>query len=355
MWFLQTRIPNTELHRKAFTRLITTTHIDGHPPYTNFGPRIGFAWQPTGKGNLVVRGGFGMFYDRVQAYYFVRAYQESPPYAVSLSYGPFNSYTLENPFPNLPTGSYPSRWSSLACDPDGTNCSGSGSNLSTMFLNPKVDVPLTYQYNVSIQYEFLRNWVLDVAYVSSHGTNLMNSYKNINLAQLATPENPINGQIANTSANIGLRVPYIGFQPTGLGGTYFDGRSNYHSLQSTLRKAFSNGLSLQASYTFSKNLTTLGAGDSSNSNDPLDQDQQYGPTSYNRPHRFILNYQYDLPLPGRHSGGFTGKLLKGWSVSGITTIQSGIPLTFTDSTAGTIYGTSGGRAQMCPNTPMTIS
>ncbi len=53
--------------------------IDGHPPYTNFGPRVGFAWQPTGKANLVVRGGFGMFYDRVQAYYYVRAYQESPP------------------------------------------------------------------------------------------------------------------------------------------------------------------------------------------------------------------------------------------------------------------------------------
>jgi hypothetical protein len=319
--------------------------IEGHPPYTNFGPRIGIAWQPTSKGNLVVRGGFGMFYDRLQAYYFVRAYQESPPYAVSLSYGPFNSYTLENPFPSLPTGSYPSRWSNLSCDPDGTNCTGFGSDLSTLFLDPDVDVPLTYQYNVSIQYEFLRNWVLDVAYVSSHGTKLMNSYRNINLAQLATPQNPIHGQIANTTSNVGLRVPHIGFQPTGLGGTYFDGNSNYHSLQATVRKAYSYGLSLQASYTFSKNLTTLGAGDSSNSNDPLDLDQQYGPTGFNRPHRFILNYQYDLPF-GTHQG-VIGKLLDGWSVSGITTIQSGLPITFTDSSAGSIFGAGGGRAQMC--------
>ena len=325
--------------------------LDGHPPYTNFGPRVGIAWQPTGKGNMVVRGGFGMFYDRVQAYYFVRAYQESPPYAVSLSYFPPNSYTLEDPFPDLPTGSYPSRWSSLTCDPDGTNCTPpwipSGSNLSTMFLNPKVDVPLTYQYNASIQYEFLRNWVLDVAYVGSKGTKLMNSYRNINLAQLATPESPINGQIANTTENVGLRVPHIGYQPTGLAGTYFDGRSIYHSLQASVRKSFSYGLSLQASYTFSKNLTTLGAGDSSNSNNPLDLEQQYGPAGWNRPHRFILNYQYDLPF-----GTYTGakeKLLNGWSISGITTIQSGLPLTFTDSSAGTIYGASGGRAQMCLN------
>ena len=319
--------------------------LDGHPPYTNFGPRIGFAWQPTGKGNLVVRGGFGMFYDRLQAYYFVRAYQESPPYAVSLGYGPGNSFTLENPFPDRPTGSYPSRWSNLACDPNGTNCSGSGSNLGTLFLTPKVDVPLTYQYNVSVQYEFVRNWVLDVAYVSSRGTKLMNSYRNINLAQLATPEKPINGQTANTLANVGLRVPHLGYQPTGLGGTYFDGRTNYHSLQATVRKAFSYGLTMQASYTFSKNLTTLGAGDSSNSNDPLDLDQQYGPTGWNRPHRFILNYQYDLPF-GSHQGA-KGKLVNGWSIAGVTTIQNGLPLTFTQTTRNSIYGGGTFRAQMC--------
>jgi hypothetical protein len=319
--------------------------IEGHPPYTNFGPRIGFAWQPTSKKNLVVRGGFGMFFDRVMAYYYVRAYQESPPYAASLSYGPFNSYTLDKPFPNVSTGTYPSRWSSLSCASDGTNCSGFGSNMSTMFLNPHVDTPLTYQYNVSVQYEFLRNWVLDLAYVGTRGTKLMNSYRNINLARLANSGNPINGQTANTSANIGLRVPHIGYQATGLQGTYFDAMSNYHSLQATVRKAFSYGLTLQASYTFSKNLTTLGAGDSTNSNDPLDQDQQYGPTNYNRPHRFILNYQYEMPF-GKHQGA-KGKLLNGWSVSGITTIQNGLPLTFTDSSAGSIYGASGGRAQMC--------
>jgi hypothetical protein len=313
--------------------------IESHPPYTNFGPRIGFAWQPTSNGKLVVRGGFGMFYDRVQAYPFVRAFQESPPYAASLTYWPPNSYTLEDPYPDIQPGSYPSRWSTLSCDPDGTNCTGYGSELNAKFLYPDVHVPLTYQYNVGIQYEFARNWVLDVAYVSSHGTKLMNSYRNTNLAQLATPENPINGQTANTTGNVGLRVPHIGFAAQGLQGTYFNGNSNYHSLQAAVRKAFSYGLSLQASYTFSKNLTNLGGG-----NDPLDLDQAWGPTGWNRPHRFILNYRYQLPF-GTHQGAM-GKLLNGWSVTGITTIQNGTALTFTDN-GGTIYGASTGRAQMC--------
>jgi hypothetical protein len=314
--------------------------IESHPPYTNFGPRIGFAWQPTSKANLVVRGGFGMFFDRVQAYPYVRAFQESPPYAVSLTYSFPNSYTLEDPYPDKQPGTYPSRWSSYTCDPDGTNCTGSGSDLNAKFLYPDIHVPLTYQYNVGIQYEFLRNWVLDVAYVSSHGTKLMNSYRNTNLAQLATPENPINGQIANTTGNIALRVPYVGYQASGLQGTYFNGSSNYHSLQTSVRKAFSYGLSLQASYTFSKNLTNLNGG-----GDPLDQDQLWGPTSYDRPHRFILNYQYHLPF-GTHQGAM-GKLLNGWSVSGITTIQNGGPITINESSRSNIYGASSSRAQMC--------
>lgn len=322
--------------------------IDGHVPYTNFGPRVGFAWQPSQGAKFVVRGGFGMFYDRVQADNFVHSVQQSPPYAVSLSYNAFNPHTLENPYPDKPLGTYLSRWSNLACDPDGTNCTGSGSDLNAAFLPPRIKVPLTYQYNVGIQYEFLPNWVLDVAYVSTHGTRLMNTYKEINYARLASPQNPINGQIANTLANVGLRVPYIGYQPAGLEGTYFDGRSNYHSLQTAVRKVFSRGLALQASYTFSKNLSTVGSGGmyvSSNSNDPLDQDQQYGPTSWNRPHRFILNYQYDLPF-GVHPGA-RGRLLNGWSISGITTIQAGLPLTFTDSSGGSIFGAGGSRAQMC--------
>jgi len=327
--------------------------IANHPPLSNFAPRFGLAWQPMRNGKLVVRAGFGLFYDRVWADSFVHGLQQNPPYGITVSYGPGNSQTLQNPFPNLPVGIWNSRWSNLTCLPNGTSCTGTNSNLNLPFLSPNIHLPLTRQYNLNIQYEFARNWVLEFGYVGSSGINLLDIYHNENMAQLASPSNPINGQIANTLANVNLRVPYLGFQPEGLQGTEFNGRSNYNSLQVTVRKQFSYGLSLQGAYTWSKSLSDLpgdvptgGTYYGMNSNNANEPAQQYGPTNWNRPQRFILNYNYDLPL-GTHQG-VAGKLLKGWSVAGITTMQSGTPLTLYDASAGSIYGTSSNaRAQMC--------
>ncbi len=322
--------------------------IDGHPPYTNFGPRIGFAWQMTSKGNLVLRGGFGLFYDRVWAGSFIQSVQEGSPYAIRGDYSSGNTQTLQTPFRDVSPGIWQSRWSNLTCLPDGTNCTGTTSNISAQFLATKVATPLMRQYTLMLGYEFARNWVLEAGYVGSTGTHLINEYHNINAARLATATNPINGQTANTLANRGLRVPFIGYQTEGLKGTEFNAHSNYNSLQVTLRKRFSYGFSFQGSYTWSKSLSDeVGTGSyyAQNSNDPADPKQQYGVTDFDRPQRFILNYQYELPL-GAHQG-LSGKLLMGWSVAGITTIQSGTAVSISDSAAGTIYGVTAARAQMC--------
>jgi hypothetical protein len=322
--------------------------IAEHPPYTNFGPRVGFAWQMTSKGNLVLRGGFGLFYDRVWAGSWVQSVQEGSPYAIRGDYSAGNTQTLQTPFRDVSPGVWQSRWSNLTCLPDGTGCTGTSSNISAQFLATKVATPLMRQYTLMLGYEFARNWVLEAGYVGSSGTHLINEYHNKNTARLATPTDPINGQTANTLANRGLRVPYLGYQTEGLKGTEFNAHSNYNSLQATIRKRFSYGLALQGSYTWSKSLSDeVGSGSyySQNSNDPDDPHQQYGPSDFDRTQRFIFNYQYELPL-GTHQGTL-GKLLNGWSVAGITTLQSGTPITITDSTAGSIYGSTGSRAQMC--------
>jgi hypothetical protein len=331
--------------------------LSSHPPYSNFAPRIGFAEQIASK--LVLRGGVGLFYDRIGLDAVVHAVEQGYPYSGTGDYGAGNQQTLQNPFPVTPIGVFAQRYFNPAClnaataaNPTPCNSPAYNSYLSAPFLDQDLHTPLVRQYNLNLQYEFIKNWVLEMAYVGSSGINLIDQYHNYNTAELATPGNPINGQTANTLNNVSLRVPYLGYQPVGLQGTAFDGKSNYNSLQVTLRKNFSHGFLMQASYTYSKDLSDInyiaGAAEyGANYNDPHNLSQQYGPVRFNRPERFVVNYSYDLPF-GTHQG-VTGKLLTGWNVSGVTTLQNGTPLTITDPAAGTIYGTTAGStAQLCP-------
>ena len=324
-----------------------TGYSFGSPPLINFAPRFGFAWQPTAKDNLVVRGGFGLFYDRIWMDPMVRSFTASPPYATTFNTSWPNTETLQAPYPTptTPLGSFEQRYANFA--------TGANSGLSAYFLSPDVHDPLVRSYSLDVQYEFAPTWVLEVGYVGDSGINSLDEYHQYNTAQLATPTNSVNGLTTSTLANLNLRVPYLGYTPTGLQGTAFDGKSNYNSLQLTLRKRFSHGLLMQAAYTWSKNLSDL-VDDSvskgayaANSNNANDFSQQYGPTDFNRPQRLILWYSYDLPS-GLHNGPL-GILINGWTVAGDTAFQGGTPLTIYDTGAGTIYGvTSNNRVQLCP-------
>jgi hypothetical protein len=321
-----------------------TGAIREHPPLSNFGPRVGFAYQVNNK--LVLRGGAGMFYDRIGADRFVHGVEQGNPYSTTLDYSGSAAapFTIDRPFPDLPLGQFVQRWANPT--------TLASSNLSVPYINEVIHTPLVRQFNLNVQYEFLPRWVLEVGYVGSNGINLMDYNHNANTALLASAANPVNGFTTTTKANVALRVPYVGYAPAGLQGTYFDGISNYNSFQATVRKQFSHGLTLQGSYTWSKSLTDLTV-DSANSNNASYLNQQYGPSYFNRPHRFIFNYSYDLPF-GKHAG-FVGKVLEGWQISGVTTIQDGQPMTFVDGNAGSAYGTNGtgttsgfGRAELCP-------
>jgi hypothetical protein len=314
-----------------------------HAPLSNFGPRIGFAYQAANK--LVIRGGAGIFYDRVGADRIIYAVEQGNPYSATVDFGVPNTQTLANPFPSTPVlGTFSSRWANFA--------TGQTSNLNVPFLDEVLHTPLVRQYNLGIQYEFQQHWVLELGYVGSSGINLLDEYHNNNTPLLASPSDPINGITTNTVENISFRVPYLGYQSVGVRGTGFDGTSNYNSFQATVRKQFSHGFTMQAAYTWSKDLTDL-YDSVANSNNASNLGQQWGPAVFSRPQRFVVNYSYDLPL-GTHSG-IAGKLLEGWNVSGVTLLQDGTPMTIADSSAGTIYGTAGSanqagfaRAQMCP-------
>ncbi len=313
--------------------------LSAHPPYSNFAPRIGFAYQMNSK--LVLRGGAGLFYDRVAGNQFVHSVEQGNPYAVTVDYVGSNPYTLANPFPALPAlGTFGQRYANItpACQVGPADTTAAcNSYLNVPFINEVEHTPLARQYNLELQYQFAPTWVLELGYVGSNAINLVDYNHNYNTAKLASPTNPINGLTTNSVENVQFRVPYVGYQAVGLQGTAYDLISNYNSLQVTVRKQFSHGFMMQGAYTYSKSLTNENQL-TANMNDASNTAAQYGPSYFNRPSRFIMNYSWDLPF-GKHTGALD-KLLGGWSLSGVTTIQSGNLFTVIDSRNGTIYGTS---------------
>jgi Carboxypeptidase regulatory-like domain len=313
-----------------------------NPPIDAFAPRAGFAWRPLSSDRFVVRGGAGIFYDRQG----IAAYNSSVvqiwPYAVPVfqaSSATNQGSSEAHPFFNIPASV---GWASGARFVSINTAAGTGtsSNLAVNVMNPIFKYPTTYQWNMNAQYEFLPSWVLEVGYVGSHSiyqggvalTGGGSQGHQINEALLASPANPVNGVTTNTTSNTALRVPYLGFSPTGLNEFSNAGKTLFDSLQVTVRKRMSHGVELQAAYTWAQDLSTA---DHYSFNDP-NGPTPYGRSSYYRPQRFTVNYSWDLPF-GKHEG-FVGKVANGWSLAGVTVVQDGLPLTITDTRGGSIFG-----------------
>jgi hypothetical protein len=324
--------------------LFQSNHLVGtrnNTPLDDFTPRVGFAWQPTKSDKLVLRGGYGSFYERLGINQYANVYIISSPYQVLLARsGAANYYSsFQQPYPANATLGWSPRWVNIA--------TGTSSNLSNYTMAENYLTPLVYEWNMNLQYEFAPSWVMELGYVGSHGIHQALSGQLINQAQLASPANPINGITTNTAANASLRVPYLGFAPAGLIEDSTNGSDKFNSLQATLRKQFSHGLSFQAAYTWSKSLATYSP---LTSNDANNYGQQYGPNPLYHPQRLAINYNYNLP--SGHLEGIAGKLASGWVLSGVTIVQDGTPLTVTDTRGGTVYGFGGAgnevsRAQYC--------
>jgi hypothetical protein len=310
-------------------------------PLDTFAPRAGFAWQPFGSSSrLVFGGGYGWFY---QAPAFAASAGSAPlftaaPFAQSFtnSDSSNNGSTFQQPFPVTTLGYVPRTLTS---------------QLSDRVAGPEYRIPRLQQWNFTTKLKLTGAASLDLGYVGSYGGRLLMAH-GLNQPLLASATSPVNcgygGDPAqcittNTSKNAKQRVPILGETPTALLSSDFSGNSWYHSMQATVRGRLAHGLTFQSAYTFSKATNNMIV-----YNDQSRLDLAWGRSSFDRTHRLISNFDYQLPQSLRWKG-WRGGLLQGWSVAGIIIVQSGLPMTLTDPNGGAVFGRAGvSTVTMCP-------
>lgn len=344
--------------------------------YDNLGPRLGFAYSP-GSGWLsggsshkfVVRGGFGVYFNRSEEELALQNLL-SPPFGESSGgIGDVGgSPSFVNPFTDIATGqSIPNKFPFTPPKPGSKVDFTFFEPMSLNVVDPHFTAPYAMNYNLNVQRELPGAMVLQIGYVGAQGRHLEVAYEG----------NPITAAGAAECAGdpncIGRRIFQQFYYPThtayvpgniiasaGTQGTI--GVSSYNSLQVSLNKRLSHGLSFQLGYVLSHSIDD-GSGYEESSSQAASNPRAFnnynatlsrGDSAFDARHRFVASYDYELPHVTRWSNTFVKYGLNGWRLSGITTFQTGFPFTPFDSglrslfySALNYYGQSDG-----PNGPM---
>ncbi|MGA8727489.1 MAG: TonB-dependent receptor [Terracidiphilus sp.] len=275
--------------------------------FDTFEPRIGFAYDISGNGKTVLRGGFGMFYERVQGNDVYNA-ALNPPFAYQPS---ANNVYFSNPNTSALTGL--------------TTTESFPSTLTNIKYN--YPPPGTAEFSLGIQRQVAPSIVAQVQYVGSIGWD-QNDDRQINTLPLADPSNPANPYasregVANGTLNANLYRIFPGYSNINQeeNETNFD----YHSFQAGIRAENRHGLTTQVAYTWSHNIDEV-SNDLNGLSNPFNPKYDRGSdTTFDMRHNLNVSYVYALPFFASSSNTLARMTLGGWSVSGITAAHSGVP------------------------------
>jgi hypothetical protein len=288
-----------------------------------FAPRVGLAWDLTGKAQWVVSAAYGIFYD---PYY----NGQGGPLQTPISAPPY----LQTPQVGMPNFADPF---------NGANPfdQSFAHPMTLLTLDKNLRLPYAQDWNLNLQRSFGGNWLLEAGYVGTRGTKLPRFIE-------GNPAVFVPGQ--STGSNADQRRLYSGCtlaQPSpcnfsSVGLIAGIANSSYHALEMSLKKRLSYGLSFLASYTLSKTIDDAStfnitgsasqsvAGENDLAQNPFDLAAERGRSMFDARQRFVLSYEWSLPF-WRRPQTWYAHVLGDWQVNGITTFMTGTPLTIYDS------------------------
>ena len=280
----------------------------------NFAPRVGFAYDLFGNGKSALRGGYGIAYDTALYGIYEQNIFTNPPFVQS---------------PNIPNTSFD--------NPAAGTAKLNINPLSLRSTSPKFSTPYSQQFSLDLQQQLASNLVLDMGYFGDLGRHLI-GIVDLNTvpvgAYLAAglgstiPGDTVKRITTSNTPTLNQIRPYQGYTALNTIEPWFN--SGYNSLQVSLQKRFSGSSLIDVNYTWSRSLTDNQSDRSTAPQNVYDIRAEYGRSSLDRNQILTGDFVYELPFL-KNQPGFVGRVGGGWEVSGIVSMNSGLPFTATIS------------------------